>query len=518
MEQNKQKVAVIDFGSQYTHNPVAVIDFGAQYTQLIARRVREQNVYSEIFPPSIKAKELENVQAIIFSGSRSGVYEKESPQVDPEILELGIPILGICYGMQLIVSNEGGRIIRGSGEYGIADIHVEKDSPLLHNLEDSQIWMSHGDEIQTLGDEFEILARSSNNVIAAIQHYNRPLYGIQFHPEVVHSFIGKTVFKNFLFEISKCEKNWITKDIISDSIESIKEKVGDGEVITAISGGVDSAVVATLLHRAISDRSRCVFIDNGLLRKNEANQVMELLQELGLNIKKHSYAQKFWSVLKGITDPEVKRKVVGRQFIESFKDVAEEYNDVQFLAQGTIYPDVIESGNKMAATIKSHHNVGGLPSDMGFELIEPLRDLFKDEVRMLGRELEIPDAILNRQPFPGPGLAVRILGEVTPERLRMLQEADSIFLETLGEQEGVWQAFAVLIPVKTVGVMGDERTYDNLIALRVVSSEDGMTADVYEVPHETLKQCSTKIINGVVGVNRVVYDITSKPPGTIEWL
>ena len=514
----KQTVAVIDFGSQYTHNPVAVIDFGAQYTQLIARRVREQNVYSEIFPPSVTAKELENVQAIIFSGSRSGVYEKESPQVDPEILELGIPILGICYGMQLLVSNEGGRIVRGSGEYGTADIHVEKDSLLLYDLEGSQIWMSHSDEIESLGEEFQILARSSNNVIAAIQHHNRPLYGIQFHPEVVHSLIGKTIFQNFLFRVADCKKNWISKDIISDAIKSIREKVGDGEVITAISGGVDSAVVATLLHKAIGDRSRCVFIDNGLLRKDEANQVMKLLQELGLNIKKHNYAHKFWSVLRGITEPEEKRKVVGRQFIESFEEVAGEYNDVRFLAQGTIYPDVIESGNKLAATIKSHHNVGGLPDVMEFELIEPLRELFKDEVRMLGRELEIPDIILNRQPFPGPGLAVRILGEVTPERLRMLQEADHIFLDTLGEQEGIWQAFAVLIPVKTVGVMGDERTYDNLISLRAVSSEDGMTADWYDLPYETLKQCSTKIINNVRGVNRVVYDITSKPPGTIEWI
>ena len=514
----KQTVAVIDFGSQYTHNPVAVIDFGAQYTQLIARRVREQNVYSEIYPSTVTAKELEGVQAIIFSGSRSGVYEKESPQVDPEILDLGVPILGICYGMQLLVSNEGGRIVRGSGEYGTADIHVEKDSLLLHNLEGSQIWMSHSDEIESLGEDFEILAKSSNNVIAAIQHYNRPLYGIQFHPEVVHSLIGKTIFQNFLFRVADCKKNWISKDIISDAIKSIREKVGDGGVITAISGGVDSAVVATLLHKSIGDKSKCVFIDNGLLRKNEANEIMESLKGLGLNVEKYSYAHKFWSILRNITDPEEKRKAVGKQFIESFEDIARRHKNIKFLAQGTIYPDVIESGNKMAATIKSHHNVGGLPNNMGFELIEPLRELFKDEVRMLGRELELPDEILNRQPFPGPGLSVRILGEVTHDRLRMLQEADHVFLETLGEQEGVWQAFAVLIPIKTVGVMGDERTYDNLIALRVVSSEDGMTADWFDLPHETLKQCSTNIINNVRGVNRVVYDITSKPPGTIEWI
>ena len=507
-------VAVIDFGAKYTHSPVAVIDFGAQYTQLIARRVREQNVYSKIYAPSVKAEELKNAKAIVLSGSRSGVYETEAPKLDPDILNLGIPILGICYGLQAIVHSEGGRIIRGTGEYGLANIYEEISSPLLTEIEGSQVWMSHADEIQTLPKVFDVIARSSNNVIAAVRHKEKPVYGVQFHPEVVHSLIGKDVFKNFLFKVAHCEKDWISKYIIEDAIKSIREQVGDNEVITAISGGVDSAVVGTLLHKAIGEQSKCVFIDTGLLRKNEANEIMKSMQELGLNITKYDFTQRFWKVLENITDPEVKRKVIGREFIRCFEDVTK---DAKFLAQGTLYPDVIESGKDIAATIKSHHNVGGLPDDMEFTLIEPLRNLFKDEVRLLGKELGLPDTVLTRQPFPGPGLAVRIMGEVTHERLRILREADSVFLKTLGDIEGIWQAFAVLIPIKTVGVMGDDRTYENLIALRAVSSEDGMTADWFNLPHEVLSKCSTEIINNVSGVNRVVYDITSKPPGTIEW-
>jgi len=507
-------VAVIDFGAKYTHNPVAVIDLGAQYTQLIARRVREQNVFSKIYAPSVKAEELKNAKAIILSGSRSGVYETEAPKLDPDILNLGIPILGICYGLQEIVHKEGGRIIRGTGEYGLANIYEEIESPLLSDIKGSQVWMSHADEIQILPKAFDVIARSSNNVIAAVKHKEKPVYGVQFHPEVVHSLIGKDVFKNFLFKVANCEKDWVSKYIIEDTINSIKEQVGDDEVITAISGGVDSAVVGTLLHKAIGEQSKCVFIDTGLLRKNEANQIMESMQELGLNITKYDFAQRFWKALENITDPEVKRKIIGREFIRCFEEVTE---NAKFLAQGTLYPDVIESGKDIAATIKSHHNVGGLPDDMEFTLIEPLRNLFKDEVRLLGKELKMPDHILNRQPFPGPGLAVRILGEVTHERLRILREADSIFLKTLGDIEGIWQAFAVLIPNKTVGVMGDDRTYENIIALRAVSSEDGMTADWFRIPPDLLEECSSNIIRGVPGVNRVVYDITSKPPGTIEW-
>lgn len=495
---------------------VAVIDFGAQYTQLIARRVREQNVYSKIYAPSVKAEELKNAKAIILSGSRSGVYETEAPKLDPDILNLGIPILGICYGLQEIVHKEGGRIIRGTGEYGLANIYVEKRDPLLAECDKdkAQVWMSHGDEIQTLPKTFDVIARSSNNVIAAVKHKEKPIYGVQFHPEVVHSLIGKDIFRNFLFKVAQCNKDWISKYIIEDAIKSIREQVGDGEVITAISGGVDSAVVGTLLHKAIGDQSKCVFIDTGLLRKNEANEIMKSMQELGLNIKKYDFSQRFWKALENITDPEVKRKAIGRDFIRCFEDVTK---DAKFLAQGTLYPDVIESGKDIAATIKSHHNVGGLPEDMDFTLIEPLRNLFKDEVRMLGKELGLPDYVLKRHPFPGPGLAVRILGEVTHERLQILREADSIFLKTLGDIEDIWQAFAVLIPNKTVGVMGDDRTYENIIALRAVSSEDGMTADWFRIPPDLLEKCSANIIRGVSGVNRVVYDITSKPPGTIEW-
>jgi|TARA_B100000959_G_scaffold39244_1_gene38353 GMP synthase (glutamine-hydrolysing) len=508
-------VAVIDFGAKYTHNPVAVVDFGSQYTQLIARRVRELNVYSKLFPSSVKADELKNTKAIILSGSRSGVYETDAPKLDPDILNLGIPILGICYGLQEIVRLEGGRIIRGTGEYGLANIYDEMaDKWLLYDITGSQVWMSHGDEIQTLPKTFDVLARSSNNVIAAIKHKEKPIYGVQFHPEVAHSLIGKDIFRNFLFYIAKLQKDWTPEYIIIDTFNAIREQVGNGEVITAISGGVDSAVVGTLLHKAIGDQSKCVFIDTGLLRKNEANEIMESMQELGLNITKYDFTQRFWKALENITDPEVKRKAIGREFIRCFEDVTK---DAKFLAQGTLYPDVIESGKDIAATIKSHHNVGGLPDDMEFTLIEPLRNLFKDEVRLLGKELKMPDHILNRQPFPGPGLAVRILGEVTHERLRILREADSIFLKTLGDIEGIWQAFAVLIPNKTVGVMGDDRTYENIIALRAVSSEDGMTADWVRIPPDLLEECSSNIIRGVPGVNRVVYDITSKPPGTIEW-
>ena len=511
-------VAVIDFGAKYTHNPVAVIDFGAQYTQLIARRIREQNVYSEIFPPNVKAKELEHAKAIILSGSRSGVYEIEAPQLDPDILNLGVPVLGICYGLQAIVHNAGGRIIRGTGEYGSAEIYAEKNSPLFDNLIDyisgAQVWMSHADEIVSLPDTFEVIARSSNNVIAAVKHKEKPIYGVQFHPEVVHSLIGNDIFKNFLFKVANCKKDWISKYIIEDAIKSIREQVGEAEVVTAISGGVDSAVVGTLLHKAIGDQSKCIFIENGLLRKNEGDKIMDVLKSLGLHVERHHFADQFWSALKGVIDPEEKRKIIGREFIRCFEKVA---GDAKFLAQGTLYPDVIESGTSTAATIKSHHNVGGLPDDMDFTLIEPVRNLFKDEVRLLGKELGLPDTVLNRQPFPGPGLAVRILGEVTHERLQILREADHVFLNTLGEHKDIWQAFAVLIPNKTVGVMGDTRTYENIIALRAVSSEDGMTADWYNIPHDILSKCSTEIINNVNGVNRVVYDITSKPPGTIEW-
>ena len=511
-----------------THT-VAVIDFGSQYTQLIARRVRELNVYSEILPHFITANELQkmDVPAVILSGGPSSVYENSAPQIDNEILKLNIPVLGICYGLHLMISGAGGQVIhKGYGEYGCTMIRPEVDSPLLDNLStESQVWMSHGDEIEDLGNGFNVIARSSNNIIAAIQHHDRPLYGVQFHPEVAHTLEGGTILSNFLFQISDCQADWTTEHFISDTISAIQDRVGDdGKVITGISGGVDSSVVGTLLHKAIGDRSKCVFIDHGLLRKGEADQVMGSLKDgLGLNILKYDYSVTFLSALKSIKDPEKKRKIIGEQFIRSFENVAREHGDAIFLAQGTLYPDVIESGGSglgPAVIIKSHHNVGGLPKDMNFELIEPIRDLFKDEVRAVGRELGLPNFVLDRHPFPGPGLAVRILGEITAERLKILQDTDHIFIDILhksGEYNNIWQAFSVLIPSKTVGVMGDARTYENLIALRAVTSLDGMTADWYNLPYDILSKCSTEIINKVKGVNRVVYDITSKPPGTIEW-
>ncbi len=508
---------------------VAVLDYGSQYTQLIARRIREQNVYSEILPHNISAHDLCNkkVDAIILSGGPSSVYAEGAPQLDQKILETGIPVLGICYGLHLLIAHSGGNVQhKGQGEYGFSTIQSNGISPLFQEVNDqTQVWMSHGDEIDSTGDNFEIIARSSNDIIAAIQHRDKPIYGVQFHPEVAHTNQGSTIISNFLFKVAQCTADWTAENFVSESVEAIRNQVGDkGKVITGLSGGVDSSVVGTLLHKAIGERSTCVFIDHGLLRKEEASQVMGSLKDgLGLNIQKSDCSQTFLAALKGVTDPERKRKIIGEKFIRAFEKAAHQNESAQFLAQGTLYPDVIESGGSAlgpAVTIKSHHNVGGLPDDMDFELIEPIRDLFKDEVRKVGRELGLPDFVLQRHPFPGPGLAVRILGEITPEYLTILREADHIFIETLHkykEYDKIWQAFAVLIPTKTVGVMGDSRTYENLIALRAVTSVDGMTADWYEMPPDLLNECATRIVNEVQGVNRVVYDITSKPPGTIEW-
>ena len=508
---------------------VIVIDFGSQYTQLIARRVRELNVFSEILPHTISYEEVmkNNPSAIILSGGPASVYEKKSPQIDDEFFSSEIPVLGICYGLQLLVSSFGGSVVnKGHGEYGSALLHIEKNCRLFENLsEDLQVWMSHGDEINELGSEFNVIGKTSNNVIGAIQHKSFPLYGVQFHPEVVHTEAGKNILYNFIFNISKCKSNWTAENFIFDAVNEIRKIVGETEkVITGISGGVDSSVVGMLLHKAIGERSICVFIDHGLLRKNEAEQVMNSLQKgLGLNINKYDNSNLFLNALQGISDPEKKRKIIGREFIRSFEDASVCFKEIKFLAQGTLYPDVIESGGSAlgpAVTIKSHHNVGGLPNDMDFKLIEPIRNLFKDEVRAVGKELGLPDFLLNRHPFPGPGLAVRIIGEITSSRISILQEVDDIyinFLHEYGEYDKIWQAFAVLIPIKTVGVMGDARTYENLVSLRAVTSIDGMTADWYEMPYDLLSECSTRIINKVKGVNRVVYDITSKPPGTIEW-
>lgn len=506
---------------------ILILDFGSQTTQLIARRVRECRVYCEILPchsPMRAIREF-NPKGIILSGGPASVYDRDAPLLDQEILALERPLLGICYGMQVLTHLLGGKVAAArEREYGKAELRIDDPSDLLAGLGAETIaWMSHGDKVLSLPPAWTAIAHTENAPYAAMRHTERPLYAVQFHPEVIHTPMGRQILENFLFRVCGCTPTWTMRSFIEKSVDVIRETVGGGKVLCALSGGVDSSVTALLVHRAIGERLVCVFVDNGLLRRGEAESVLLAFREFpSLTVVAVDAEDRFLHALKGVTDPEEKRKIIGAEFIAVFEEEAKKMGRIDFLAQGTLYPDVIESQRVQgpSATIKTHHNVGGIPSTMEFRLIEPLRELFKDEVREVGRDLGLPEAILWRHPFPGPGLAVRVLGEVTKERLDVLRGADAIVEEEFkraGLYRGLWQGFAVLLPVKSVGVMGDARTYENVVSLRAVTSEDGMTADWAKLPHEVLGSISNRIINEVKGVNRVVYDISSKPPSTIEW-
>jgi GMP synthase (glutamine-hydrolysing) len=510
------------------HNElILILDFGSQYTQLIARRVREQGVYSEIKPYDFSVDEIKqlNPKGIIFSGGPASVYQPDAPLIRKKIFNLNIPILGICYGLQLISFLLGGKVIKADHrEYGHAWLEVSVSDPLLEDIAPrSRVWMSHGDRIDKLPAQFAVIGQTANSPYAIIRHQQKQIYGLQFHPEVAHTEQGIKIIRNFIYKLAKCQGLWTPKSFIKDSIQKIKNQVGNEKVICGLSGGVDSSVAAVLVNEAIGNQLTCVFVNNGLLRSNEAEQVQSVFQnQFKLNFRYIDASQNFLLRLKNVIDPEQKRKIIGDEFIKTFEKIAEEIGNVKFLVQGTLYPDVIESVSTKgpSAVIKSHHNVGGLPERMNLKLIEPLRELFKDEVREVGRELGLSNQIVSRHPFPGPGLAVRILGEITSERLEIVRQADKIFIDELQKKDWydrVWQAFAVLLPVQTVGVMGDERTYESVIALRAVTSEDAMTADWAKLPPNLIGGVANRIINEVQGVNRVVYDISSKPPSTIEW-
>jgi GMP synthase (glutamine-hydrolysing) len=505
---------------------IVILDYGSQYTQLIARRVREQQVYAEILPWNAGADQVEALtpKGYILSGGPNSVYDPGAPSLPDYLLNADVPVLGICYGMQLLTQKLGGQVVAGSArEYGPAIVDISgAGTQLLGDTGSLSVWMSHGDRVEAAPEGFEVLARSENNIIAGIGHTGRQLYGTQFHPEVHHTPLGSEILHRFLFTICGCQGTWTADAFIEDAIARIQEQVGDGNVVLGLSGGVDSSVVAALVHRAVGDQLTCIFVDTGLMRRDEASQVAATFNEsLGIRLIMVDASQRFLEALRGVTDPEVKRQIIGEQFIRVFEAEARGLGDAKFLAQGTIYPDVIESaGSATAQRIKSHHNVGGLPEEMNLSLIEPLRDLFKDEVRQVGLALGLPPQLVHRHPFPGPGLGVRILGEVTAERVATLQAADAIFLEALWEADlytETSQAFAVLLPVRSVGVMGDGRTYANVVALRAVTTEDFMTADWARLPYELLGRVANRIVNEVMGVNRVVYDVSSKPPATIEW-
>ncbi|MFQ6094149.1 MAG: glutamine-hydrolyzing GMP synthase [bacterium] len=506
---------------------IIILDFGSQYTQLIARRIREQKVYCEILPCVVPLAEVEakKPRGIVLSGGPWSVYSPEAPAWDPKVFELRVPVLGICYGLQLMGHALGGEVQKATRrEYGRAKLFVDDDTDLFCGLgRKLTVWMSHGDRLTKIPQGFEVIGHTDNGPIAAIRHPGRKIYGVQFHPEVVHTPKGKEILHNFLFRICGCSGTWTPASFVQESVKAIRERVGEKKVISALSGGVDSSVVAVLIHRAVGDRLTCIFVDNGVLRYKEAERVMATFRDhFHIDVRFVDASDRFLNRLEGITDPEEKRKAIGTEFIRVFEEEAKKLGKIDLLAQGTLYPDLIESTSFKgpSATIKSHHNVGGLPEEMDLELIEPLRELFKDEVRAVGQELGLPDEILGRHPFPGPGLAVRILGEVTRERVALLQQADEIFIEELQKAnwyQKVWQALAVLLPVRSVGVMGDERTYEHVVALRAVTSLDGMTADWAKVPPDLLGKVSNRIINEIEGINRVVYDISSKPPSTIEW-
>ena len=511
------------------HDMVIVLDFGAQYSQLIARRVRECGVYSQIYPFTVSAEEVRriNPKGIIFSGGPSSVKTPGSPRPDSGLFSLGIPILGICYGLQVMSEMLGGNVTcPEKKEYGLQNIDiVDKSTELLKDVsEKSQVWMSHGDSVDRIPEGFRVTATTPTCPYTAIEDSRRKFYGVQFHPEVVHSVEGEKMIRAFVLDICKAKADWNMGSFVNDAIASIRETVGDKRVLCGLSGGVDSSVAAVLIHKAIGDQLVCVFVNNGMLRKNEAESVLDLFgRHFSMNLQYADATDDFLSALKGVTEPEAKRKIIGKVFVDTFYREARKCGDVSFLAQGTLYPDVIESRSPSggpSSTIKSHHNVGGLPDDLKWQLLEPLKDLFKDEVRALGKELGLPDELVYRHPFPGPGLGVRCIGEVTKERLDTLRDVDAIFIEEIrkaGLYDKIWQALADLLPVKSVGVQGDERTYREVCTLRAVTSEDAMTADWFRMPYDVLQRAASRICNEVPGVNRVLYDISSKPPATIEW-
>jgi len=507
---------------------IVILDFGSQYCQLIARRVREHNVYSAIVPADTPAEQLRKLplKGLILSGGPASVYDKNAPRCDQRIFELDVPVLGICYGMQLGCQLLGARITAAEKrEYGRCNLSIVDKSDLFANMPDcTTVWASHGDQVGQLSNDFVQLAATKNCPFAAVRHKKKRFFGVQFHPEVTHTPKGPLILKNFLYDVCGCSGDWTMSDFITETVDTVRRRVGSARVICGLSGGVDSSVTASLVHKAVGEQLVCIFVDNGLLRKNEAENVVATFRDhFHIDLRVVDWTQRFLSALAGVTDPQQKRRIIGAKFIEAFKSKAENIPNARFLAQGTLYPDVIESGSKdgnPAANIKLHHNVGGLPAELGFELIEPLRDLFKDEVRLVGEYLGLPEDIVWRHPFPGPGLAVRIIGEVTPERLQILRDADEILTDEIkaaGLYRKISQALAVLIPVSTVGVMGDERSYENVIAIRAVETPDFMTADFSRIPYEVLGVISSRIINEVRGVNRVVYDVSSKPPATIEW-